>query len=243
MKINVILKKEDIVSKDIKEHHHVVVLDILLATSTIVSILKNGAEAVYPVVSKEDALQVKESLGESYLFVGENKGKNIKGFMPPSPLLLQSKVHGKNIILLTTNGTVAINRVKNSKKVYIASLLNGRAIAEEMMEDSEVEKIHIICSGSNNQFCIEDFYGAGYLIDEIKKQSKGMRLELSDSSRAAFLLFNNSSSESAGEDLLHQSTVGKMLTKQNYIEEIKYVNQRNKYSFVPKLKDNRIVLL
>ena len=49
----------------------VVVIDILRATSTICAILDNGAKAVVPVVSVEDALTY---TSDDYLVAGERNG-------------------------------------------------------------------------------------------------------------------------------------------------------------------------
>jgi len=123
MKINVILKKEAVDPKKITEQDHVVVLDILLATTTIVSLLQHRAEEVYPVIDKMEALSLWEELGkDTCLLIGEEEGRLIEGFMAPNPLSLQEAVCDKSIILSTTNGTVAIGRVNRAKQVYIASL-------------------------------------------------------------------------------------------------------------------------
>src|SRR5699024_1040831 len=109
MKINVILKKEDVDPLQITKDHVVVVLDILLATSTIVSLLHAGAREVYPVMDKMEALSLSKSMCEkSTLLIGEEKGGLIDGFLAPNPLSLHSVVQNKTVILSTTNGTVAI---------------------------------------------------------------------------------------------------------------------------------------
>src|SRR5699024_2664905 len=153
MKINVILKKEDIEPLKITHDQTVVVLDILLATSTIVSLLHNGAKKISPVVDEMEALSLIENMDvKSFLLIGEKNGQLIDGFLAPNPLSLHTKVNDRKIVLLTTNGTVAIRKVSHAGEVYIASLLNGAAVAKDIYEKHEYgQTINIVCSGSSNQ--------------------------------------------------------------------------------------------
>lgn len=242
MKINVILKKEAVDPKKITEQDHVVVLDILLATTTIVSLLQHRAKEIYPVIDKMEALSLCEELGnDSCLLIGEEKGRLIEGFLAPNPLSLQEAVCDKSIILSTTNGTVAIGRVNRAKQVYVACLLNGRAVARELVQErQEDENIHIVCSGSSNQFCMEDFYGAGFFIDELLQAYDGKKVELSDSALSAHLFYDKYRSQVEGERVLRQSSVGRMLIEQGFSEDISYVNQRNVYEVVPKLVGQKV---
>lgn len=245
MKINVILKKEDIAPQKISMNHIVVVLDILLATSTIVSLLHGGAKEVYPVVDKMEALSLSEGMSEkSPILIGEENGQLIDGFLPPNPLSLQEEVEGKSIILLTTNGTVAVRKVSHAKDVFIASLLNGAAVAERILRHYDLDQtINIVCSGSSNQFCMEDFYGAGSLVNELLMLSNKNDIELTDSARSAYLFYKNYASEKEGEQILENSSVGRMLIRQGFEDDIGYVNKRNVYSIVPKLSAENIIEL
>lgn len=67
----------------------VVVLDVLRATSTMVSALAAGARAIYPAGNPEEAVRLLSSLGrEDTLLCGERKGLKVEGFhlgnSPPS---------------------------------------------------------------------------------------------------------------------------------------------------------------
>lgn len=244
MKINVILKKEDIDPLQITNNHIVVVLDILLATSTIVSILHAGAKEVYPVVDKMEALSMSEDMFEkSPILIGEENGQLIDGFLAPTPLSLHATVKNRTAILSTTNGTVAIRTVSHAKKVYIASLLNGVVVARRLVKNGlHNESVNIICSGSSNQFCMEDFYGAGYLINELKEQSDDIDIHLSDSAKSAWLFYSQYATKEAGEQILRKSSVGEMLIKQGFSQDISYVSKQGKYRGIPELNERKIVM-
>jgi len=102
------------------------------------------------------------------------------------------------------------------------------------------ETIHIVCSGSSNQFCMEDFYGAGFFIDEILQAYDGKDVELTDSALSAHLFYDKYRSPAEGEQVLRQSAVGRMLIEQGFIEDISYANQRNVYEVVPKLVGEKV---
>ncbi len=58
-----------------------VVIDVIRATSTLVEALANGARAIFPTVSTEEAVKLASSLGrEDTLLCGERKGLKIEGF-------------------------------------------------------------------------------------------------------------------------------------------------------------------
>ena len=59
----------------------VVVIDVVRATTTMVEALANGARAIYPTSSAEEAVKLASSLGrEDTLLCGERKGVKVEGF-------------------------------------------------------------------------------------------------------------------------------------------------------------------
>lgn len=116
-KLHVILQKEAIMPELINKDKVAVVFDILLATTTIATLLHHGAKEVIPVMDGEEALKVAGSFEKSATIIaGESEGLTIEGFVDPLPTILKYVAKGKTIILSTTNGTVAIRHVENAKK-------------------------------------------------------------------------------------------------------------------------------
>lgn len=238
-KLHLLFKKEEIDTEKMKDKI-AVVFDVLLATSTMTVGLQHGAKEVIPVLNGDEALEMAEGREkDTFLLVGEYEGKTIDGFLDPNPLKLSKKVAGKSLILSTTNGTVAVRKASEAKKVYICSLLNGKAVAEQLKKEHQGETIVVVCSGSSDQFCLEDFYGAGYFIDRLLDNSNE-EWELSDSSLAALHFYLGN--ENKGEELLLESRVGEMITKFGYEEEVAYVSQKGILPIVPYLKGKSIVL-
>ncbi|MCD7032697.1 2-phosphosulfolactate phosphatase [Metabacillus sp. GX 13764] len=235
-KIHVLLKKEEIDAAKMAGKT-VAVFDILLATSTITSLLEHGAEEVIPVLNEQRARETAAGMAdESYLLAGEYEGKTIHGFLDPNPSLLKDKVSGKKVILSTTNGTVALHRSSPASFVYACSLLNSGAMAEHFLKFHKEDSIILVCSGSSGQFCLEDFYGAGFFISCLLA---GSQFELTDSARAAWLFAASQRQEA--ENLLKASAVGRMLEDYGFSEEISYISQHSCYGIVASFNGSKML--
>lgn len=92
----------------------VVVVDILRATSTMVTALAHGAESITPFAKAEECLEMKY---RGYITSGERDGKKIEGFSKGnSPFeYMDDQVRGMKIAFTTTNGTQAIEKSKEAK--------------------------------------------------------------------------------------------------------------------------------
>lgn len=241
VKVHLLWKKEEIATEKISEDKIAVVFDVLLATSTITACLAYGAKQVTPVLDGAEALREGASFKqEDVCLVGEQNGITIKGFLDPTPLALKDHVAGKTVVLSTTNGTVAIRQSASAKAVYIASLLNGQAVVERILESYDNETIVVVCSGSANQFCIEDFYGAGYFIEQLVNIFGNEEVDLTDSALAAKLFYGNMRDQA--ENVLSQSRVGRMLDSYGFYKDIEFVSKKNIFPVVPRLIDGKAII-
>ncbi|TDL31883.1 2-phosphosulfolactate phosphatase [Jeotgalibacillus sp. S-D1] len=240
-KIHVLFKKEEISEWKIKEGNKTaVVLDVLLATTTITSALMDGAKEVIPVKDIEEGLQTAAKFQQgSCILAGEIHAKPVKGFLYPSPGHLASTVPHKTLILSTTNGTVALRNASGAKNVYIACLLNNAAVARVVKDGPPDQTIIVICSGNSGEFSLEDFYGAGHFIDCLLKLEEG-EVMLSDAALAARRFFL--SAEEDALRVLSSSKVGELFCRYDFLDELAFASQFNITSIVPVLKDGRIVL-
>lgn len=241
VKIHLLLKKEEIDTVKMNEDKIAVVFDVLLATSTITACLDFGARQVIPVLDEAEALsEAKNFPSENVSLVGEYNGETIDGFLDPAPLALRQHVATKTVVLSTTNGTVAIRKAASAKKVYIASLLNGEAVSRRISDSYDNETIVVICSGSKNQFCLEDFYGAGYFIQQLITEYGKGDVDLTDSALAAKLFYENYADQALG--VLGDSAVGRMLENDKFKDDIAYVSQHGKLTTVPLLVDGKSIV-
>jgi 2-phosphosulfolactate phosphatase len=216
----------------------VIVLDVLFATSTIVAALGHGAPSVIPALDEAAARAEGASHAPgSYVLAGELYAETLPGFAPPTPLaLVEHGVAGKHVIYSTTNGTVALQSAGEADHVYAAALLNGRAVVDHVLARHPDRTILILCSGSLGNFNLEDFYGAGYLV-QLLAERLGEQADFSDAARVARTLFRS------GDPVptLTDCRVGRMMTERGLAHEIAYAAQLSALAVVPRLEAGRIV--
>jgi 2-phosphosulfolactate phosphatase len=165
----------------------VVVIDVVRATTTIIEALANGARAIFPTDSTEDAVRLASSLGrEDSILCGERKGEKIEGFdLGNSPAeFVREMVEDKKLVMSTTNGTRALSVAQEGKRVLPCALTNLGAVAAEV---ASVEHMSIICAGREDSFSLDDALCAGHLIQRIldARAEGDEEPEMNDASRAA----------------------------------------------------------
>jgi 2-phosphosulfolactate phosphatase len=227
--LQVLLKKEDINPAHL-EGRVVVVLDILFATSTMVHALAEGVEAIWPALNGDDANAVAGGLGEC-IRSGEYLAEHLPGFAPAWPLLLaREALSGRKLVYCTTNGTVALRASTAAAFAYVGALLNGAALVSHIRRTHPGSSVLVVCSGSVGNFNLEDFYGAGHLVDHFEKQGGG-GYELNDAARAAKLVRRGYSAV----EVLMGSRVGLMMQAKGLAHEVEYCAQLDILDVVARL--------
>lgn len=209
-KVHVLMKKEDIQAEKIKGNKVVVVLDILLATTSIVSALDNGALQVIPVIDAGEGVRISQQFAAGrFLLAGELDAKPLEGFIYPNPLELNKEIKGKTLILSTTNGTIALRKSNTAGKVYISSLLNNFFVAQTILKEDVEHTIVIVCSGNAGEVSLEDFYGAGQFVSCLLEQQTSVCLKLSDAALSALSFYRGWQGDAV--HALQSSKVGRLL--------------------------------
>lgn len=218
----------------------VVVLDILRATTNIVSALANGCKEIVPALTIEEALSLAEKMEKNtFLLGGERKRKQITGFdLGNSPLEYKTEtVSNKIIILTTTNGTKAIMQASLARNVLIGSLLNGAAVAEYCLYlDADLV---ILCAGTKGLFSLEDSIAAGYLVDYLV--GKNITVQLDDLAIALRELYKNYSGRIL--EPLALSENGRSLLAMGRKADLDFAAQVNLYQIVPLFRQGKIKLI
>jgi 2-phosphosulfolactate phosphatase len=239
-KVHLLLKKEELNEEKIETGKKIaVVLDVLLATTTITSALHNGAKEVIPVMNSAEALEVAQTIPASdCVIAGEYEAKPIDGFVYPSPTLIGKMIQNKTLILSTTNGTVALRKSAGATKVFIASLVNNPSVANAIQLEKDAETIVVVCSGNSTGFSLEDFYGAGHFIHCLVA-GKQEEYELTDSARAAMMFYQSRADES--KQTLADSLVGRMFTRHEGESDLYLAAEKGAIDLVPILKNGKVV--
>lgn len=145
----------------------VVVIDVLRASSTIVTALRNGAKGVIPVGDMATASKISQNLDSPhFLLCGEKDGRKIEDYdLGNSPLEYTTDVvKDKTIILNTTNGTKAMMRCSLAKEVLTGCFLNLGTIVDYLRHN---EEIMLVCAGWRGRLSLEDLLCAGNIISEL----------------------------------------------------------------------------
>ncbi len=213
-----------------------IVIDVLRATTTIVTALNNGAKEIIPVGSIEFAMKISGS--GQMLLGGERNAEKIDGFtFGNSPIeYTEEAVKGKSIILFTTNGSKALVRAKFSSNLFVASFLNVKAVVKEILRAKE--NLEILCSGNNGMYCLEDSVCAGMIIKQILEISENV--ELDDASNTCLILYNKNRKRI--KKMLSETDHGKTLIEKGFVEDIVYAAQENIFDIVPKYVDGTVRL-
>ncbi|MDA0328520.1 MAG: 2-phosphosulfolactate phosphatase [Gemmatimonadetes bacterium] len=162
----------------------VVVIDVVRATTTIIEALANGARAIYPTASTEEAVRLASSMGrEDTLLCGERRGHKVEGFdLGNSPREFTAEaVEGKKLVMSTTNGTKALGVGQEGGRVLPCAFTNLSAVAHAVRAD---EHIVVMCAGQEDRFSLDDALCAGHLIQLIVADDAEERA-FNDSARAA----------------------------------------------------------
>jgi 2-phosphosulfolactate phosphatase len=148
-----------------------VVFDVLRATTSMITALANGAEAIIPVGSIEEALALRRKQPD-ILLAGERNSFKIKGFdlsNSPREMTLR-QAQGKLLAMTTTNGTVALRACRGADTIYVAALLNLPAIVRVLAEVRR--EILFVCAGTHERFAAEDIVCAGAMIARLTTNKK-----------------------------------------------------------------------
>ena len=217
---------------------NVVVIDVLRASTTIATALRNGAKEILPVSNIESAVKISSSLyGDVTLRGGERNGKMIEGFnLGNSPSeYVREAVDGKSIIFLTTNGSAAMVKGRYAKHQLIAAFVNLTSVVDALVKLGS--DMTLICAGQDNKFCIEDAVCAGKIIAAYEKAS-GAQVLPDDSALAAMAL-----EKAWGKNILkmlRQSAHGRFLTEIGFEEDLKICAAVDAIPVLPLLSGNVI---
>lgn len=177
------------VEKDLRSHV-VIVVDALRATSVMVTATHNGVRSIVPVNEVEEAVDMARQLGnQRVLLCGERQGKPIPEFhLSNSPLeYTPDRVSGRVMVMTTTNGTRAILKARDAKKLFAGAFLNASAVARAARENGE--NIAIVCAGTAGKYSLDDILCSGAIINRLLKIDNKQYLD--DLARTALTLYDS----------------------------------------------------
>jgi len=221
----------------------VAVIDVLRASTTVAVALGNGARAVVPFDSSEEAvLRSKSFVRSDVRLAGERRMHAIPGFdFGNSPReITRESVEGKTVLLTTTNGTAALASLQGPRDVVVASYVNfSAALAMLRAAARGGADLAIVCAGRERQFSLEDAACAGRYARHITKRLANV--DVNDAARAAMLVNGK-----YGENILRMledSSHGRALTEAGYGDDLAICAAVDSCPVVPIYADRQITKL
>lgn len=235
--VHVLFRKEDLDSARIADST-IVVVDILFATTSIIAALDCGASVVYPARDAAEARALSGSAGMGKpVLAGESNLQFIDGFVQPTPLALCRHIKPQDtLIYATTNGTVALRACTGARRVLVGSLINMGATLRALDLDDR-RTVIILCAGTSGTFNLEDFYGAGCLVQWIAARHRDCRL--TDAALAARTFFSASDAGS----VLRGSLVGRLMLQWELDAELAFAARIDHSEIAAELRDGRVLAL
>jgi 2-phosphosulfolactate phosphatase len=209
-----------------------VVIDVLRATTTIVTALAAGCGAVYPCASVEEARGTADGMRAGrVLLAGERDGRPLPGFdLGNSPAeFTPARCRDLAVVMTTTNGTRALLRAATAARTLVAGFVNFSAVCEQLRQ--EMRPIHVVCAGDAGQVALEDALLAGALVDFLADAGE---VRLNDAARLAWDCFEHHGRILDGA--LELSAGGVRLKDLGYDEDVRTAARVDLYALVPELR-------
>lgn len=208
-----------------------VMIDILRASSTMTTALANGAKAVIPCETIEQALSLKETSYPDGLLGGERGGIRIEGFdLSNSPADYSAEVVAeKPILFTTTNGTKALQRCRLAREVLIGCFLNRAALVAHLANQQGT--VHLVCAGTDGELTLEDCLFAGAVTQALLE---GGDADCDDASRLCLSLYQRAAESPEG--ILEQMLVsqgGRNLTRLQMQPDVQTCSRLDQLDLVP----------
>jgi len=226
-------------------------VDVLRATTTIVTAMASGAKSFMPFMSSNEIRDyVKSRRRAQYVLGGEEKGLKIPGFdlgNSPFEYLPENVVAGRTVLFSTTNGTPAMRRAyaESGYPVNILSLVNIAATTEAMLsqaKNDKATKIALVCAGKGGKPSSEDTYCAGLIVKRLAQRltENGLTPDLTDSASIAegFAAKN----ESRALQVLRECEHGRSLIEIGFERDLEFAGKVDHYGIAPIFDGNEIRL-
>lgn len=203
----------------------VLVVDVLRATTTLITALGLGIPYVRTVPSEALARQLKRE-NNDLLIAGERDTHKITGFdFGNSPTEIVKTAPKEAMILLSTNGTRAIHRARLAQEILPFTFLNVTATARYIQKITE---LHLLLSGTKGYFSLDDGLVGGALLDRLS--DFGVTLELDDLSDLMLTQYRKSKFQIAVA--LQQTRHGQQLTAEGFAEDVLWAAQEDLYDLI-----------
>jgi 2-phosphosulfolactate phosphatase len=234
-RLRVLMTREEIVPERLAGATAVVV-DVFLTTTTLLTILENGARRIFPVASLEEAEEARRNLDASNVLRGGEQGAERIDDYDHGPFPEEyppETVANKDVVFVTTNGTRAIADAAPAEKDPLGCLRNAPAVAR-YLGDSKADSVYLICAGSSGRFTVEDFLGAATILSYMDPE----QWRLNDGAWMALDFMERY----RGRELeaLKQSRAGRWFFEHDRVETFEFIGEVGASDLIPEVVGGRL---
>ena len=213
-----------------------VIVDVLRATSSMVTALAAGVTHIVPF---SDLADCRAMAAQGYLTAAERDGQQAEGVdLGNSPFGYLDgvvPVAGRAVAITTTNGTRAIQLALGADTVIIGAFLNLGAVAAFLRRQQK--DVVVVCAGWKGHFCLEDTLFGGALAQRLQP---GFDPTAADSTLAALDLW-----EKARPDVAAYLLKSAHVRRLNHLEahqDMAFCVQLDTYDLVPVWREGKLVV-
>lgn len=209
-----------------------IIVDILRATSCMVTAMAHGIAEIIPVATIGECKALQNN---GLPAAAERDGSKVEGFdLDNSPFsYMAENLKNKTIAVTTTNGTQALVKSLSAETVLVGAFLNIGAVSEFII-DSNRDTV-VVCAGWKGNFNLEDTLFAGALAEKVQNYFDIGQ----DSAIAALNMF-----ESNKNDLLafvNKSQHVKRLANLHIHKDIAFCLTFDLYNSLPIYKTDKLI--
>lgn len=216
----------------------VVVIDVLRATTTMVYALAHGATRVVPSRDPDEAQRIARHFAPHVLLGGERGGLRIAGFdLGNSPAEYEPAIAtGKTIVFTTTNGTRALQRCLDARRILIGAFVNLSALCRVLLD---CDRIDLVCAGTDGEVTREDTLFAGALLAKLREFDSAADVHHNDQAQLALDAWHASVGDPFDASrllaALRASQGGRNLVEIGQAGDIELAAQVDRFRLVPEL--------
>lgn len=237
--INLFLSSAEIKSDELRGSI-AVVIDVLRASTSIITALAHGAKSVIPVAQVETARKLAAAFHDRpVLLCGERNEMIIEGFdLSNSPLeYTTDRVMGKTIIFTSTNGAQLFDHARTAAQVIVGAFVNVSVLSHYLV--CAKADVSILCAGKNGRIGLEDVVCGGMIISQLLTQMDDA-VECNDGAIAAHILYRNYANHIL--DMLYQASHGKRLIAIGQEQDLKICGAIDAIGTIPVLSGDELIL-
>ncbi len=213
----------------------VVVVDVLRATSSIVTALAQGVTHLVPV---SEVAECQALAAEGYLTAAERDGRQVEGVdLGNSPFGYLDgvvAVHGRAVAITTTNGTRALRLSQTADTVVVGAFLNLSAVADFLRRQQK--DVVVVCAGWKGNFCLEDTLFGGALAYRLTAEFNTTDYDAT----LASLDLRQSAQPDVASYLLKSSHVRRLNSLESH-KDMAFCVRQDVYDVLPVYREGRIV--